>query len=120
MKSGSALLNHSDNKIISRHEVMCTLTDVVTASAGLLKPGGHLVMVHRPNRLADVISEMRNVLIEPKTLRFIHSSFEKPPILFLIDGMLGANSEIKLLPPLLLYDSNGNETPELKLIYERN
>lgn len=119
MKAGSALLNLSDNKVISRHEVMCTLTDIVTVSSKLLKPGGHLVMVHRPNRLADVLCEMRVASIEPKLIRFVHSSPEKPPILFLVDGMLGANSEIKIMPPLFLYDGDGKETEELKSIYER-
>ena len=120
MKAGSALLNVSDNKIISRHEVMCSLSDITSVSSKLLKPGGHLVMVHRPNRLADVLWEMRNASIEPKLIRFVHSSPEKPPILFLVDGMLGANSEIKIMPPLFLYDGDGKETDELKSIYERN
>lgn len=119
MKSGCAILNDSDNKIISRHEVLCTLDDITEVSSKLLKHGGHLVMVHRPNRLADVMCSMRKNRIEPKYIRFVHASFEKPPVLFLTDGMLGANSEIKILPPLLLYDKEGHETPELKSIYGR-
>lgn len=119
MKSGSAILNNSDNKIISRHEVMCTLEDVLKISAKLLKPMGHLLMVHRPNRLVDLLSGMRENSIEPKTIRFVHASCEKPPILFLVDGMKGANRDIKILEPLILYDENGNESEELKKIYER-
>lgn len=119
MKSGAAILNDSDTKIISRHEVLCALEDVVSISSKLLKPGGHLVMVHRPNRLADVLSEMRKNNIEPKRLRFVHSSFLKPPVLFLIDGIKDAKRDMKLIAPLLLYDEKGHETPELKSIYER-
>lgn len=119
MKSGSAILNASDNKVISRHEVMCSLEDIIKISARLLKPCGHLIMVHRPNRLVDVLSEMRKFSIEPKTIRFVHASFEKPPILFLVDAMLGANRDIKILPPLLLYTDDGKETQELRTIYER-
>lgn len=119
MKSGSAILNQTDTKIISRHEVLCTLEDIIKVSARLLKYNGHLVMIHRPNRLTDVLSQMRNNFIEPKVLRFIHTSPEKPPILFIIDGMLRAKSDMKILAPLIMYDDEGHETSELKAIYER-
>ena len=120
MKPGAAVLNENDNKIISRHEVMCTLEDVIRVSSKLLKQGGHLAMVHRPNRLVDVLTLMRKYFIEPKNIRFVHSSKDKSPILFLVDGMLRANGDIKILPPLYLYDEDGKETEELKRIYERN
>lgn len=119
MKAGCALLNSSDSKIIARHEVLCTLDDITQCAARLLHNGGHLVMVHRPNRLAELLGSMRRNRIEPKRIRFVHASFKKPPILFLADGMLGANSDVKILPPLLLYDEKGQETEELKLIYGR-
>ncbi len=119
MKTGSAILNKTDNKIISRHEVMCTLEDILNISEKLLKPMGHLVMVHRPNRLVDVLAGMREHSIEPKTIRFVHPSSGKPPILFLVDGMRGANRDIKILEPLYLYDSDGKESEKLKKIYER-
>lgn len=119
MKSGSAILNKTDNKIISRHEVMCTLDDIVKISAKLLKPMGHFVVVHRPNRLVDLLFGMRENSIEPKTIRFVHPSAGKPPILFLVDGMKGANRDIKILEPLILYDEMGNESEELKKIYGR-
>lgn len=76
-------------------------------------------MVHRPNRLADVICSMRKNRIEPKYLRFVHASFRKAPVLFLVDGILGAKSEMRIIPPLFLYDEKGQETDELKLIYGR-
>ena len=120
MKSGSAILNTSDNKIISRHEVMCTLEDIIKVSSKLLKPGGHLLMVHRPNRLVDVLATMRDYSIEPKVIRFVHASPDKAPILFLVDAMQKANKDIKILPPLYLYDKDGKETAELKTIYERD
>ncbi len=119
MKSGAAIVNKSNTKMISRHEVLCSLEDVIKTSAGLLKFGGHLAMVHRPNRLTDVLSEMRKNFIEPKRLQFVYTSIEKPPILFLVDGMHRAKSDIKILPPLVLYDERGQETPQLKSIYGR-
>ena len=119
MEAGAAITNREDSKVISRHEVMCTIDDVIAQSAKLLRYGGHLAMVHRPNRLCDVLSKMREHFIEPKVLRFVHSSIDKPPILFLVDGMLRANRDIKILPPLVLYNE-GQESEELKRIYERN
>ncbi len=120
MKSGNAILNEFDTKTISRHEVMCSLDDVVSSAALMLKDKGHLVMVHRPSRLADVIYSMRKHRIEPKRLRMVHSTAEKEPSLFLIDGALGGGAELKILPPLIMLDESGNESLELKNIYARN
>ncbi len=119
MEAGSAILNKADTKTISRHEVMCTLDDIFAVSARLLRFGGHIAMVHRPNRLVDVLAKMREHLIEPKVIRFVHSSADKAPILFLVDGMYHAKRDIKILPPLILYNNEGQESDELKKIYER-
>lgn len=120
MKAGSAIPNESDTKLISRHEVLCTLDDIFTQAAQLLRFGGHLCMVHRPNRLIDVLTGMCEHDIEPKVLRFVHTSGEKAPILFLVDGVYKAKRDIKILPPLILYDGKGHESEELKKIYGRN
>lgn len=119
MKAGNAIKNDFDPVTVSRHEVMCNLDDVVYAAARMLKDKGHLVMVHRPSRLADVICSMRKYGIEPKRLRMIHSTPEKPPSLFLIDGTLHGGEELKVMPPLIMQDENGNESDELKSIYNR-
>lgn len=119
MESGSAILNETDAKIISRHEVMCNLDDIFAVSARLLRFGGHICMVHRPNRLVDVLAKMREHSIEPKVIRFVHASVEKAPILFLVDGMYQAKRDVKILPPLILYNKEGHESEELKKIYER-
>lgn len=119
MKSGDALLNLNDSKTISRHEVACTIEDVVRCAAKLLKTKGHLVMVHRPSRLADVICAMRKYSIEPKRLRMVQSYKDKEPSMFLIDGTLAGGQELKILPPLILYNQSGEETEELKNIYQR-
>lgn len=117
MKCGDAVTNELDTKTISRHEVFCTIEDVVKKSAELLRDKGHLVMVHRPSRLADVIYAMKKYNIEPKRLQMVHSAIGKPPVLFLIDGAYKGGSELKVLPPLIMYDENGNETEEFKRIY---
>ena len=120
MKSGAGLLNDADAKIIARHEVLCTLEDVIRVSADLLIPMGRLFMVHRPSRLADIICAMREYKIEPKLLRFVCPTMGKPPNLVLISGAKGGNSELKCLEPLYLFDADGNETDELKKIYNRS
>ena len=120
MKSGAGLLNDADTKLIARHEIMCTLEDVIRVSADLLIPMGRLYMVHRPSRLADIICTMREYKIEPKILRFVCPTVGKPPNLVLISGAKGGNSELKCMPPLYLFDADGNETEELKKIYNRS
>ena len=86
MEKGGGLLNQSDAKAISRRELLCTLGDVISSAAGLLKPGGKFFMVHRPHRLADIIYQMRNFGIEPKQLRLVYPSPGRKPNLVLIGG----------------------------------
>ena len=119
MKSNSAILNSADSKTIARHEITCSLEDIIRVSADLLTTKGHLCMVHRPSRLADLIYLMRKYNIEPKRLRLVQSKANSEPILVLIEGRYGGKSELKILPPLILYNGDGSETEELKRIYNR-
>lgn len=119
MKAGAALVNAADAKTIARHEVTCTLEDVVRAANSLLAPAGHLVLVHRPYRMAELISLMRAYGIEPKRLRLVYPKAEKEANLALIDGLKNGKPELRILPPLFLQDGHGGESAELKRIYER-
>lgn len=119
MKAGAALVNAADAKTIARHEVACTLADVLQAANTLLTPTGHLVLVHRPYRLADIISGMRSVGIEPKRLRLVYPRAGKEANLVLVDGLKNGRPELRILPPLFLQDEQGGESAELKQIYER-
>lgn len=118
-KKGGGLVNPADIKAISRHEIMCSLDDVIKVSASLLKFGGKLFMVHRANRMADVICTMRNHSIEPKRIQFIAPSAEKAPNLFLLEGMKGSKAFLKFEKTIYMYDENGNYTDEVNKIYER-
>lgn len=109
-----------DAKSIARHELLCTLEDVVSSAEAMLGEGGHFCMVHRPSRLCDVIYLMRKYRIEPKRLRFIQPKKDAAPSLFLIDGLWRGGNELKILPPLILFNDNGEESDELKEIYERD
>ena len=119
MGRGGGLLNPADAKAIARHEILCTLEDVVQTASKLLRPGGKLSMVHRPQRLADIICLMRHYAIEPKLLRLVHPSLGKKPNLLLISGTRDGNPELKVQEPLYIYDIEGNYSSEINKIYNR-
>jgi len=119
VKKECGINNPSETKAISRFEIMCTLEEVLLTSKELLKPGGKLFMVHRTDRLADIIYEMRNKGIEPKRIRFVHPSIGKRPNLLLIEGVRGGNKELRFMDPLYIYDNNGKYTEEIHRIYGR-
>lgn len=117
MKAGNGVLNQADTKILARHEISCTLEDIIRISALLLTHKGHLCMVHRPSRLTDLISLMRKYEIEPKRIRFVHNTVNHPPTLVLADGIYKGKNDTEVMSPLILYDEKGNQTEELKKIY---
>ena len=119
MKSGSGIVNDDSMKLISRHEVKCTLDDVVRVSADLLKTKGCLYMVHRPSRLAEIFSVMCRYRIEPKLIRMVAPKIGKEPNMVLICGIKNAKSDIKLLPQLYVYNDDGGYSKEIDEIYGR-
>ncbi|MEE1223870.1 MAG: tRNA1(Val) (adenine(37)-N6)-methyltransferase [Clostridia bacterium] len=119
MECGTGIINNRDSLTVSRHEIKCTLEDVIRISSQLLKQKGHLFMVHRPSRLADIMCLMRKYKIEPKTLRFVHPSSSKAPNLLLVEGVRCGGKELKLLPPLYVYNEGGTYTEEIDIIYNR-
>lgn len=119
MPAGTAVKNELDTKVIARHEVMCTLEDVISVGAMLLKQQGHLVLVHKPSRLCDILCLMRENKIEPKRIRFVHKQAGCEPSLVLVDGAFLGGRELRIMPPLYLFDEKGEETLELKRIYGR-
>lgn len=117
MQVGRGIKNPDSEKVIARHEVLCTLEDIIEVSATLLKHRGHLVLVHKPSRLADIICLMRKNDIEPKRIRFIHKSQGAEPSLLLVDGSFKGGKELRIMPPLYLYDESGSETSDLLEVY---
>ena len=114
------LKNKEDNMTISRHEVLCSLEDIISVSADILKPYGKLSMIHRPERLADILCLMRKYKIEPKRLRFVHPSPSKTATMILIEGAKCGKPKLFLDPPLYVHDENGNYTDEINEIYGRD
>lgn len=113
------LINPNDNKAISRHEVMCTLADVMKVASRLLKFRGSLFMVHRPQRLADIICLAREHKLEPKRIQFVQSSYNKKPNLLLIECRKSAQPELLFLDPIVIYDEAGNYTEKVLDIYNK-
>lgn len=118
-KAGSGLVNPDDVKAISRHEILCSLEDVIEQASLVLKDGGKLFMVHRPTRLADIIALMRRYCLEPKRLRLVAPHEGKEPNMVLIEAAKGGNPFLKVLPTLNVYNHLGEYTEELLKIYER-
>jgi tRNA1(Val) A37 N6-methylase TrmN6 len=98
---------------MARHELGCTLEDVVAASAKAVRAGGRVSMVHRPARLADIIDLMRRFRLEPKRIRFVHPRSEAEANMVLIEGSKYGKPEVRLLPPLIVYEQDGSYTKEL-------
>ena len=119
VKREAGINNPEESKAIARFEIACTLQDVVSTAKELLRTGGKLSMVHRADRLVDIIYEMRNQGLEPKRIRFVHSNAGKRPHLVLIEGVRGGRPELKFMDPLYIYDSMGEYTEEIHRIYGR-
>ena len=105
--------NPSDTKAIARHEVLCTLDDILRESARILKPKGRFYMVHRPFRLAEILSKMIAVGIEPKRMRLVHPFVDKEPNMVLVEGLRGGNSRMTVEKPLIVYKDVGVYTEDL-------
>ena len=111
------LQNPDAPKAIARHEVLCTLEDVVSQAAKLLKTGGHFFMVHRPFRLAEIISVMIKYKLEPKRMQLVYPFVDKEPNMVLIEGVRGGKSRMTVEKPLIIYKEPGVYMPEIYDIY---
>ncbi|PWJ47248.1 tRNA1(Val) (adenine(37)-N6)-methyltransferase [Faecalicatena contorta] len=98
------LQNSQDAKAIARHEVLCTLDDILRESGKLLQESkGRFYMIHKPFRLAEILVKMNSYKIEPKRLQFIHPYVDKEPTMVLIEGIKGGKSRVKIEPPVIMY-----------------
>ena len=116
-RKGDGVINEVEEKLISRHEIKANLEDFIKTASILLKDKGEFYIVHRPERLVDILDLMRKYKIEPKILKMVCSSVEKPPKLVLIKGVRNAKSFLKIEKNLYIYDNKGKYTKEIEDIY---
>ena len=114
---GALLVGVSEAKAIARHEVLCTLDDILRETAKMLVPGGRFYMVHRPFRLAEIMSKMVEYKIEPKRMQLVYPFVDKEPNMVLIEGLRGGKSRLAVEKPLIVYKEQGVYTDEIYDIY---
>lgn len=117
MTGQHGLTNPNEAKAIARHEILCTLEDVIRESARLLKPQGRFYMVHRPFRLAEIMCLMHQYGLEPKRMRLVYPFVDKEPNMVLIEGLRGGKPRITVEKPLIVYKEPGVYTDEIYDIY---
>lgn len=119
MKLNTGAQNEEKKKLISRHEVECTLEDIIKISYKLLKSNGEFYMVHRAERIVDILYYLRQYKLEPKVLRFIQPKENKEPNLVLIKAVKNAGYQLTLEKPLIIYNNDGSYTDEILEIYNK-
>lgn len=117
MTHQTGIKNINNKKAIARHEVLCDLEDIIRISTKLVKVGGRFYMVHRPHRLAEIISLLSKYKLEPKKLRLVYPYVDKEPNMVLIEAVRHGNPMLKVLPPLIVYKEKGCYTDEIYDIY---
>lgn len=120
LKTGTGIISTADTMAYARHEILCTLEDILKATKYLLKTKGVFTMVHRPQRLDEILLLMKTYAIEPKTIRFVHANVKSPAILVLIQGLKDMNPSIGVEPPFIIHKPDGSYTEELNILYGRN
>lgn len=111
------LKNPEDALAIARHEVLCSLDDVVKNAAMLLKPGGKFYMVHRPFRLAEIFETLKQYKLEPKRMQLVYPFVDKEPNMVLVESCRGGNKNMRIEKPLIVYKSVGEYTDEIYDVY---
>ena len=117
MTENHGLTNPAAPKAIARHELLCTLEDVVSRAAKLLRPGGNFYLVHRPFRLADIMVLLREYRLEPKRMKMVHPFIDKEPNMVLIQASRGGKPRMTVEKPLIVYKEPGVYTQEIYDIY---
>lgn len=100
-------LNDLDQLSLARHEISINLDSLIETASNLLKDKGYFTMVHRVDRLIDIIETMKKYSLEPKKIQFCYTKIEKEGKILLIEGVKNGNPNLRVLPPLIAHDDNG-------------
>jgi tRNA1Val (adenine37-N6)-methyltransferase len=117
MIGSHGLTNPDAPKAVARHEILCTLDDVVRSASRLLKTGGSFFMVHRPFRLAEIINVMTSYRLEPKRMQLVYPYVDKEPNMVLIEGVRGGKPRMTVEKPLIVYKEKNVYTDEIYEVY---
>lgn len=117
MNHNSGLKNPNESKAISRHEVLCTLEDVVRETARVLKPGGRFYMVHRPFRLMEIMDTLRRYKLEPKRMKMVHPYADREANMVLIEAVRGGGAMMKVEAPVIVFQEPGVYSREITEVY---
>lgn len=117
MTGNHGLVNPEQPKAIARHELLCTLEDVVRETSKVLRPGGRFYLVHRPFRLAEIMTVLVKYKLEPKRMRLVYPFVDKEPNMVLLEALSGGRSRITVEKPLIVYKEQGVYTDEIYDIY---
>ena len=117
MNDSHGLKNPDVPKAIARHEVLCSLEDVVRETASVLKPGGRFYMVHRPHRLVEIINCLTSHRLEPKRMKFVHPYVDREANMVLIEAVRGGKSMVKLEAPIIVFKEDGTYSDDITGIY---
>lgn len=117
MNNKHGLKNPDMPKAIARHEILCTLEDIIRESSYVLKERGRLFMVHRPFRLAEIFTVLNKYRLEPKRMCLVYPYIYKEPNMVLIEAVKNGNSMLKIEPPIIVYDAPQKYTKQILEIY---
>ena len=113
----NSLINDNKGKAIARHEVLVNLEEIIEKASYLLKDNGTFALVHRPERMIEIINLMQKYGFEPKKMQFVYPKFGKEANILLIEGVKNGKSSLKLLQPLIVHDNDGNYVPEVRKMF---
>jgi tRNA1Val (adenine37-N6)-methyltransferase len=112
-RRGSGRINPDAQRAVARHEIKANLGDIIQTSHRMLRTAGRLVLIYTAERMTDILSRMRTDGIEPKFIRMIHSRQDTEAALILIEGVKGGRPDLKIAPPLIIYDKKNDYTDEV-------
>ena len=114
----TSLRNQNEHHTIARHEVLCTLEDCIKTASQLVKPGGKVAFVHRPERLLDILTLMRAYRIEPKRMQLVYPKAGREANTLLIEGLKDGKAGLKILPPFVVYEEDDTYKEAMRTILD--